>query len=110
MLTGMFNDLEAVSKGFAQFGDSASSITGSISTAIKGLNEKRDQIKNSQSSTDTKDASSVALKGQLTANVSTKLKTKIEADVSAGTLSGNDKIAACDAYASIADDTLSVCQ
>ena len=110
MLTGMFNDLDAVSKGFAQFGDSAASITGSISTAIKGLNEKRDQIKASQSSTDTKDASSVALKGQLTAAVSTKLKSKIETDVNDGTLSGQEKTDACAAYASIADDTLSVCQ
>ena len=108
MLTGIFNNLEAASRGFSQIDGMPTSITESITEAVAGLKKSMESITSSAG-----DASAAAMKDQLTSTITTELQSKItNADGSLSTLgteiaaNAENKAAFCSSYSEISTSTI----
>jgi hypothetical protein len=107
MLTGLFNDLEAVTLGFAALPGIPEKMTKPVSDALEKLREQAGAIE--AAGTTDLDPNAGALRDQLTKKFAAKLKTQIEEREENGDFTAEQKEQACEAYGKITTVEIDTC-
>ncbi|MBQ47881.1 MAG: hypothetical protein CMP10_10530 [Zetaproteobacteria bacterium] len=105
MLTALFNDMEAATRGFSSIPGIPPSLTKSITDSMADINAQKAKLGGAN------DASTNAggMKGQLTKGLSTSLQAQITARNAASPMSAAEKTEVCDSYSSISSDEFTFC-
>jgi hypothetical protein len=116
MLTGMLNDLQATSQAFAGLAGIPESMTAVINKTMAGINEQKQKIAASKPSQpdnpnmpEAAGLDTGALKEKLTAELSENIRTQIETREAAGEFTPEQKADACEAYKTLSDIPMEIC-
>ncbi|MGE0171751.1 MAG: hypothetical protein AB7T49_03165 [Oligoflexales bacterium] len=105
MLTGLFNDLEAVTMGFAALPGMPAKMTKPVSDALEKLKAQAEKIQESGNANT--DPNAGALRDQLTKKFAAKVKEQLEEREDEFT--EDQKKDACEAYGKISSQELDIC-